>query len=132
MTRTFLDSGALIAAVRRDPAFEDRIDRLILDPDRLFVSSVFVRLEVLPKPVYHKQPRQVTWLEQFFRSLVGWVDASPGLTAQAENIARRHGLSALDALHVAAAIAPGADELITTERPTKPLHRARGVRVVAL
>ena len=132
MTRTFLDSGVLIAAVRRDPAFEDRIGRLILDPDRLFVSSVFVRLEVLPKAVYHKQSRQVAWLELFFRSLAGWVDASPELTAQADGIARQHGLSALDALHVAASIALGADELITTERLAKPLHRATGVRVVPL
>lgn len=42
------------------------------------------------------------------------------------------GMAAMDALHVAAAMQVGADELVTTERPTKPIHRARGVRVVTI
>ena len=46
--------------------------------------------------------------------------------------ASRLGLAALDALHVVAATKLGASELITTELPTKPIHRARSVRVVSV
>ena len=36
---------------------------------------------------------------------------------------------ALDALHLAAAIATGSNELVTTEKPGKPIHRSRLVPV---
>jgi len=32
-------------------------------------------------------------------------------------------------LHVAAAISTGAEELVTTEKTTKPLHRAKDIRI---
>jgi predicted nucleic acid-binding protein len=48
---------------------------------------------------------------------------------QAYDLAVRFGLSALDALHVAAAINVGGEELVTTEKPTKPLHQATGIRI---
>lgn len=50
----------------------------------------------------------------------------------AEGVAVQHGLNALDALHVAAAITLGADELVTTEKPAKPIYRVNSVRVVPL
>ena len=40
--------------------------------------------------------------------------------------------SGMDALHVAAAIEAKADELVTTEKPTKPMHRVKEVKVVSL
>ncbi|MCE2671859.1 MAG: hypothetical protein LW728_22240 [Microcystis sp. 49638_E5] len=39
-------------------------------------------------------------------------------------IAGTYGLAAMDALHVAAALQIQADELITTEKPTKPIFCA--------
>ena len=54
------------------------------------------------------------------------------MEAIAEEEARKYGLGALDALHVAAAHLLGADELVTTEGPQKPLHRSRLVHVVYL
>jgi predicted nucleic acid-binding protein len=45
------------------------------------------------------------------------------LIALAYDLACRFGLGALDALHVAAASAQGA-ELISAEKPTKPIYRA--------
>ena len=44
-------------------------------------------------------------------------------------VASDYGLSALDGLHLAAALAVGADELVTTEGAAKPIHRAAGVRI---
>jgi predicted nucleic acid-binding protein len=44
-------------------------------------------------------------------------------------IAGTYGLAAMDALHVAAALQIQADELITTEKPTKPMHRVREIQI---
>jgi hypothetical protein len=38
----------------------------------------------------------------------------------------------MDALHIAAAIEAKADELVTTEKSTKPMHRVTEVKVVSL
>jgi len=38
----------------------------------------------------------------------------------------------VDAIHVAAAKRLNADELITAERPGKPLHKVRGLKVCFL
>ena len=47
-------------------------------------------------------------------------------------IAGTYGLAAMDALHVAAALQIQADELITTEKPTKPMHRVREIQIVSI
>ena len=38
-------------------------------------------------------------------------------------------MTALDAIHVAAAKALKCEEFITAEKPGKPLHKARGIKV---
>jgi predicted nucleic acid-binding protein len=43
--------------------------------------------------------------------------------------ASTNGVEAMDALHVAAAASAGATELITTEKPSRSIHRARAVKV---
>jgi predicted nucleic acid-binding protein len=58
-----------------------------------------------------------------------WVSFSDELVETAQQKAGKFGLSALDALHVAAAISAGADEFITTERPGKPMFRVKGISV---
>jgi predicted nucleic acid-binding protein len=50
----------------------------------------------------------------------------------AQQQAEKFGLSALDSLHVAAAISASADEFITTEKPGKPLHRVRDFRIISV
>ena len=47
-------------------------------------------------------------------------------------LACQYGLAAIDALHVAAAFAVGAEELMTTEKPTKPMHRVENISIVAI
>ena len=44
MPRTFLDAGVLIAPIRGTPEIADRALELLNGPERLFVSSDFVRL----------------------------------------------------------------------------------------
>ena len=131
MIRTFLDSGILIAASRGDLAASEKSMRVLEDPGRRFLTSVFVRLEVFPKVARHEFPLQRAFLNEFFadRSLEGASDLDAVINL-AVSEAERHGLSAMDALHVAAALLLKADQLITTEKPGKPIYRAEGVQVM--
>ena len=55
MTRTFLDSGVLIAAARAIGTLGTRALALFNDPHRVFVTSEFVRMEIFPKAIYYTQ-----------------------------------------------------------------------------
>ena len=132
MTRTFLDAGVLIAAIRGTPDIAARAMELINDPERLFVSSDFVQLEVLPKAVYFGQVAEASFYRAYFASVTEMVPVSQALVSQASDQAQRAGLAAMDALHVAAARAGEAAEFITVERLGKPLFRAEGLTVRSL
>ena len=51
---------------------------------------------------------------------------------KAHQIACTHGLAAMDAIHVAAALQIQADQLITTEKLTKPMHRVKLIQIICL
>ena len=53
--RTFLDSGVLIAAYKGSPSIEAPASNILDDPNRVFLSSPFVRHEVSPKALYNRQ-----------------------------------------------------------------------------
>jgi predicted nucleic acid-binding protein len=99
------------------------------DPERAFASSAFIRLEVLPKALFHRNQDEAAFYEAFFAEVDHWAVPTPGLLDQALKEATRSGLSALDALHIAAALSIEADELVTTERVGKPIHRVTAVPV---
>jgi hypothetical protein len=104
------------------------------DPTRVLISSEFVPLEVLPKAAYHKRSDEVAFYQTFFDSLSRnrLVRVSRSLVDQALKEAIDGGLSAVDALHVAAAKRRNCEELYTTERPEKPLFRATGIRILSI
>ncbi len=66
MIRTFLDAGVLIAAARMTGAMGVKALALFNEADRVFVTSDFVRLEVLPKAIYYKRQAEVAFYERFF------------------------------------------------------------------
>lgn len=133
VTRTYVDSGVLIAAATgRQPSVHERALTVFDDPDRTFVSSAFVRLEVLPKAIYLGHHDEAAFYERFFASIVEWAEPVADIVARASPIAVRSGLAAMDALHVAASAILGADELVTTESPGKPLFRTTIVAVVSI
>jgi hypothetical protein len=132
VTRTFLDAGVLIAAIRGAPELADRAMELLNDPERLFVSSDFVQLEVLPKAVYFRHTAEASFYRAYFASVTEMVPVSQALVAQASEQAERAGLAAMDALHVAAARAGETAEFITIEHPRKPLFRVEGLTVRTL
>jgi predicted nucleic acid-binding protein len=132
MTITFVDAGVLIAAARGTTEVSGQAMAILDDPDRTFASSEFIRLEVLPKALFNMKSKEAEFYISFLRAVSHWPDDSDAVVTQAYDIAVRFGLAALDALHVAAALSVGAEELITTEKRGKPLHRVAGILVRSL
>jgi hypothetical protein len=66
LTRTFLDTGILIAAVRGQEDVAARALAILDDPARSFIASDFLKLEVLPKAFYYQRPAEVALYERFF------------------------------------------------------------------
>lgn len=101
------------------------------DANREFVTSEYVCLEVLPKATYFGYHVEVEFYNAFFLS-TRTVPASEELLRLAMEEACRSGLNALDAIHVACAVFGGAEELITSEKTNKPMHRTQLLRVVSI
>jgi predicted nucleic acid-binding protein len=130
--RTFIDAGVLIAAARGKDAPSMSALEILDDQSREFVSSPFVELEVLPKAIYNKKKDEVEFYEAFFSSVSFWEYDLVEIVKTGNSIARSFGLAAMDSLHVAAAVLSGAEELVTTERASKPIHRVQGIRVTSI
>ena len=105
---------------------------MLADPERISIASDFVRLEVLPKALFHVNIAEANLYEAFFASAAEWVNTSAEVLAIAFDQARLQNLNAVDALHVAAALQADADELVTTERPTSALLRVTGLRTTTI
>ena len=132
MKLTFVDAGVLIAAARGSDEAAERAMEVLDDPTREFASSTFVQLEVLPKALYRNDQYEVDFYDTFFRSVTHWAQPIDGVVTTAHEEGAKWGLSAVDALHVAGAKFLEANELVTTERREKPLHRATSVRVFTI
>ena len=132
MMRTFLDTGVLITAARGADATTEVALAILRDPDREFASSPFLQLELLPKAIYNQCRPEVIFYEAYFAIVTHWATDLNAILAAAYCEMTEFGLGAMDALHVAAAVAVGADELITNEKPEKSLHRTSSIRVVSI
>ncbi len=126
-----MDSGLLIAVAKGTEEVYEAALAVLDDPDREFVSSVYVKLEVLPMATWLGRENQIEAYDAFFGTVARWVLSSPDLSDRALELAAEHGLGAVDALHVAAAEA-GDAELVTTEKPTQPMFRVSSVRVTSI
>jgi predicted nucleic acid-binding protein len=128
---TFIDSGVLITAARGIDTKALKAFAFLDDPDRAFVSSIFIKLELLPKATYNKQRDEEAFYNAFFAAVTVWAEPA-AIVEPAFTAACLHGLAALDSLHIAAALISGATEFITTERSEKPLHRVKDLRIITL
>jgi predicted nucleic acid-binding protein len=90
-----------------------------------------VRLEVIPKPRYHRFIDQVDFYEEFFAN-VRRVPISKKLLEEAFQVACQFGLSACYAIHIAAARRAKCLEFIKTEKQSKPLFRISDITVISL
>ncbi len=129
--RTFLDSGVLLTAWKREHLHAEAL-ALLADEGRQFFSSQMVRLELLPKPRFEKRTAEADFYESFFTSAQAIEPLSAALGREAEKIAARYGLSGPDALQIAAAIRHDVQEFYTTEKSTKPMFRVRELKVISL
>jgi predicted nucleic acid-binding protein len=130
-TRTFLDSGVLIAAYKGSPSIEEPAGLILDDPGRVFLSSPFVRHEVSPKALFNKQAVEYRFYQAYFRRAL-FCDDLKAILSHAGKESAKSGIGAMDSLHVAAAHLLGAHEFVTTERPGKSIYRTSLVKVIYL
>jgi predicted nucleic acid-binding protein len=123
---SFVDASVLIYAATKPTAAtmarRMRALQVLGDPDREFLGSEYLRLEVLPIAVCYHKNREAAFYQKFFEGVVRWADSTQLITP-AYDLASRFGLGALDALHVVAAATYNA-ELVSAEKPTKPIYQA--------
>jgi predicted nucleic acid-binding protein len=67
--------------------------------------------------------------ETFFDSVAIWGTDFDRIIQAGKHIARTYGLASMDALHLAAALSVQAEEFITTEKSTKPMHRVKEIQI---
>jgi predicted nucleic acid-binding protein len=89
--RTYLDANVLIAAWNGDPDTRAWARAVLDDPDRRFVVSDFVRLEVLPKPAFHGRASELAFME-IILSAADSVPVSAALITRALTMAGKHDL----------------------------------------
>ena len=131
MIRSFLDSGVLISSSRINDDLGRAALAVLDDANRVFLSSPFVQLEVLPKAIYGRRFAEVVFYRAFFDNASTLVDRS-SIIDDALDLAGQYGLNGMDALHLAAARAMNADEFVTTERPTSPIFRVTDILIVTI
>ena len=102
--RTFVDANVLIAAFRGEEDISEKALMILDDPEREFIVSDYLKLELLPKPTFHSNREELEFMETFFDSASEEVDSTPALTLQAIEMASKHNLNAMNALHASAAI----------------------------
>lgn len=132
MIRTYVDTNVLIDAFQGEEDISRRAMEILDDPRRALVVSDYLRLEVIPKPTFHERQEEIEFMNVILSSAVENVPSKPELTATAIDLASRYDLTPIDALHAGAAVTAGVDELVTMEKPTKPLCRIKEVKVVSL
>ena len=129
--KTFLDSGVLLSAWHATTKEAETALAVIENRSRQLLTSEIVRLELLPKAIFFKQNKEANFYEDIFsKCRCDKVDAE--LYAAAFSLAAKYGLAAADAFNLASAIRLGADELVTSELPGKPMYRVKEVKVVSL
>jgi predicted nucleic acid-binding protein len=127
---TYMDSGILIALTTQNPPRRaSQVANLLGDPNRTFVSSDVLKIEVFPKPTFFRETFSILLLKNFFSICVKHIEISQDLYQKAYAEACKGGLSGMDALHIVSAHEAGAVELITTEKPTKAMYQTTLVKV---
>jgi predicted nucleic acid-binding protein len=120
---TFVDSSVLInAIIGSDAVRKMRALAVLGDPLREFVATRFLALEVMPIPTKYDRKREAAFYERYFKGVSVWVRPA-SIVRPAYDLACLHGLGAMDALHLAAAVEVGA-EFVSAEKPTKPVYSA--------
>lgn len=129
--RTAIDANLLIAAwSARAPLFATAL-AILEDPDRILIVSDALWLEVMPKAIHYRQVAE----SAFYQSVFARAEHQPWssmLVDSAKLLAQSYGLAAMDAIHIAVAVAAGADEFVSGEKPGKPMFRVKEIAARSL
>lgn len=128
----FIDSGLLIAAARGTDLISQDALAVLADPTVRFATSHLVRLEVLPKAMYTNRAAEVEFYETVFGAVRVWAPLTQAVLDAAFAEATRHGLSAINSIHLAAATVVQAEAFITAEKTSKAIHRTNLLKVVSI
>lgn len=131
-TLTYIDSGVLIFAAQGTTPAAALALPFLGDPGREYVTSDYVRLEILPKSTYYKNTTEVNFYKAFFATTTRTIPTSQALIDYALDEASKTGMEGLDALHIASAVFAGAEEFITSEKSTKTIHRTTLVKTISI
>lgn len=132
MKRTYIDANVLIAAFQGEEQVARRALTVLDDPDRRLVVSDYLRLEVLPKPTFHKRREEIEFMQAVLDGAAENLSTSSDLTGRAIVLASKYDMTPIDALHVGAAAVADVDEFVTMEKPTKPMCKVTEVKVVSI
>lgn len=81
--------------------------------------------------MHHKRSEELAFYAEYFKHAECYGDLNEIFRIGAPD-AKRHGIPAVDALHIAAAHLAKCVAFVTTEKQTKPLFRTNLVRVISL
>lgn len=132
MVRTYVDSSVVIAAFRGDHEKWAEANAILDDPNRTLITSDYVRLETLPKPLFNGRRDEAEFIQAFFATADEQAPSGDPVTSGSVELAARYDLGPLDALHVSAAVHGKAEEFVTLEKRRKPLGRVTEIRVAFL
>jgi predicted nucleic acid-binding protein len=118
-TLTYVDANVLINLFCDDKAKNEKAWAIVTDPNRDFLWSNCLKLEVVPKSLL--QGKQIEVDTYFaFAADAQFVPTTDARLEEAYTLASKYALKSMDALHIACAQAGHAAEFLTFEKPTKP------------
>lgn len=129
MALSYIDSCVLISAFNGKPDIAAKASAVLNDPTLKFASSEFVKLELLMKPAHFGFTKETAFYEAFFQKVHVNELISQDLIDAAFLEGKAAGLSAGDAIHVAAAIRLKCDELVTAEAHHSAIHKAKSIPI---
>jgi predicted nucleic acid-binding protein len=130
--KTVVDSCVLRTAFEGTGEANRKAIEALDDPNREFMAVDFVALETIPKPIINNYKAQAFFYQSFFNNAPLRVEVTSYITKLAIKLASEHDIEPMDSLIVSSAIIGGADELITMEKPTKPMHKVKEIKITSL
>jgi predicted nucleic acid-binding protein len=130
--RTVIDSCVLRNALEGKGEVHRKALEVLDDSNREFMAVDFVALELIPKPIFQKFQDQAVFYQSFFDNAPLHIEVTSDITKLALKLASEHDIGPMDSLIVSSAIISGADEFITTEKPTKPMHKVKEIKITSL
>ena len=122
--RTYVDSNVILSAWNGELPLHEESLAILADQDRDFLSTSLVELETVAHATFGHRQKEVEFLRMYFDVIVtDTTTVGEDLVSEANEIACATDAGGIDAMHIAAAKRLKADQLITREKPTKPMHR---------